>query len=344
MNHPKVAAVILNYNGRAWLEKFLPFVKKSTYPNLDIVVGDNASTDDSVVFMQTNYPEVRLIINEQNGGYTKGYNDCLKWVEADYYILLNSDIETPEHWIEPVIALMESDSGIGACQPKIKYYDDKSYFEYAGASGGYIDKFGYPFCRGRIFDTLEQDAGQYNSIEEVFWATGACMFIRRELFWKLNGLYEPLFAHMEEIDLCWRLKRAGYKVMVCPDSEVYHVGGGTLHKSNPRKTYYNYRNNLIILYRNLKGVYLFYIMLMRLILDGIAAIKYLFAGEGSNFKAVFRAHMHFYKWNFSHGGAIDKPEVLSNVKLRGTYQSSIIWDYFVRGKKYYKDIKLKNII
>lgn len=338
--YPKVAALILNYNGQKWLEKFLPFVKKSTYPNLDIIVGDNASTDDSVVYMKAHYPEIRLIINEHNGGYTKGYNDCLKQVIADYYILLNSDIETPEHWIEPVIDLMESDKTIAACQPKIKYYSDKDYFEYAGASGGYMDKFGYPFCRGRIFETLEKDEGQYNTIEEVFWATGACLFVRADIYWQMNGLYEPLFAHMEEIDLCWRMKRAGYKVMVCPQSEVYHVGGGTLHKSNPRKTYYNFRNNLILLYRNLKGPFLFYIMFMRLVLDGIAAVKYLISGEGGNFKAVFRAHMHFYKWNLKYNETIDKPEVKDNKKLVGTYKGSIIWDYFAKGKKYYKDLNI----
>jgi len=338
--YPKVAAVILNYNGQKWLEKFLPFVKKSTYPNLDIIVGDNASKDDSVSYMKQHHPEIRLIINEHNGGYTKGYNDCLKQVIADYYILLNSDIETPEHWIEPVIDLMESDKTIAACQPKIKYYSDKDYFEYAGASGGYMDKFGYPFCRGRIFETLEKDEGQYNSIEEVFWATGACLFVRADIYWQMNGLYEHLFAHMEEIDLCWRMKRAGYKVMVCPQSEVYHVGGGTLHKSNPRKTYYNFRNNLILLYRNLKGPFLFYIILMRLVLDGIAAVKYLISGEGGNFKAVFRAHMHFYKWNLKYNETIDKPEVENNKQLTGTYNKSIIWDYFAKGKKHYKDLKM----
>ncbi|MBI3232939.1 MAG: glycosyltransferase family 2 protein [Bacteroidetes bacterium] len=238
----KVAVVILNYNGKHWLEKFLPSVLSSTYANIEIVVADNCSTDDSIDFINQNYPNLTLIKNRVNGGFSKGYNDCLKHVTADYYVLLNSDIEVTPNWIEPVIELMESDSLIAACQPKILMYDQKDKFEYAGAAGGFMDSMGYMFCRGRIFDIYETDHGQYNEAIEVFWATGACLFVRANIYHQFGGLYEPLFAHMEEIDFCWRLKNNGYKIYACPTSEVYHVGGGTLNKTSPHKTYLNFRN------------------------------------------------------------------------------------------------------
>ncbi|MGZ3836376.1 MAG: glycosyltransferase family 2 protein, partial [Mucilaginibacter sp.] len=246
INTPKVAVVILNWNGIKHLREFLPSVLASTWANLDVIVGDNGSTDGSVDFLRQNFPSVLIIQLDQNYGFTGGYNRVLEKVEADYYILLNSDVEVPVGWIEPVIALMESDPLIAAAAPKIKSFSQKDHFEHAGAAGGFIDVFGYPFCRGRMFYEIEEDRGQYEQSDEVFWATGAAMFVKSEC-WKLAGGFDDhFFAHMEEIDLCWRLKNAGYKVMYCAQSEVYHVGGGTLNVENPFKTFLNFRNNLLL--------------------------------------------------------------------------------------------------
>jgi GT2 family glycosyltransferase len=246
-NLPRVAVVILNWNGINYLKQFLPSVCASTYPNLEIIIGDNASTDESVVYVRDNYPQVKIIINDQNYGFAGGYNKILTQLDHDYFILLNSDVEVEPNWIEPVISLMESDSKIAAAQPKILSQANKHSFEYAGAAGGFIDDFGYPFCRGRLFDTLELDKGQYNESSEVFWASGAAFFIKRPNWLEMNGLDDDFFAHMEEIDLCWRLKNEGYKIMYCADSQVYHVGGGTLQAESPFKTYLNFRNNLVLL-------------------------------------------------------------------------------------------------
>src|ERR1022692_4022740 len=272
----KIAIVILNWNGKRLLEQFLPKVIEYSKGIAEVVIADNDSKYDSVEFLRTNYPELRLIINHENGGFAKGYNDALKHVEADYYILLNSDVEVTKDWIKPIINLMENDKGIAACQPKMLYYKNKEKFEYAGAAGGFIDHWGYPFCQGRMFGNLETDHGQYNESCEVFWSTGACMFVRADVFHKLNGFDEEFFAHMEEIDLCWRIHNAGYKVMYCPQSEVYHVGGGTLPKNNPRKTYLNFRNNLLMIFKNAPKKDLWKICLLRLILDGVAGTKFLF--------------------------------------------------------------------
>ncbi len=247
----QAAVVILNWNGKKFLEEFLPSVIKYSSDAADIIVADNASEDDSVDFLKKNFPQVKIILNEQNYGFAEGYNKALSKVEAKYYILLNSDIEVSKDWIEPVISCMEKDEKIGACQPKIRSLHEPEMFEYAGASGGFIDKLGYPFCRGRLFHTLEKDNGQYDDKKEVFWATGACLFVRSDLYNKLGGLDSDFFAHMEEIDYCWRLKNYGYKVYVCPESIVYHVGGGTLPKAPYCKTYLNFRNNLTLLYKNL---------------------------------------------------------------------------------------------
>lgn len=246
----KTAVVILNWNGRKFLKKFLPDVIKFSKKDAEVIVADNASTDDSVAVLKADFPEIRIIENKSNGGFAKGYNQALKLIDAEYYILLNSDIEVTENWINPVIELMESDKNIAACQPKIRSYHEKEKFEYAGAAGGFIDKFGYPFCRGRIFQSLEEDKGQYDDTVEIFWATGAALFIRAELYHKLGGMDDDFFAHMEEIDLCWRLKNEGYKIMYCPKSTVYHVGGGTLPTSSSWKTYLNFRNNFFLIYKN----------------------------------------------------------------------------------------------
>ena len=247
---PKVAIVILNWNGVKYLRQFLPFVMASTWPNLDIIVGDNGSTDDSVDFLKQNFPTVQIIQNDQNYGFTGGYNRVLERVEADYFILLNSDVEVPHGWIEPVIELMESDPLIAAAAPKILSFAEKDHFEHAGAAGGFIDIYGYPFCRGRMFYEIEKDNGQYQQSGEVFWATGAAMFVKKQYWVEAGGFDDRFFAHMEEIDLCWRLQSMGYKVMYYAQSEVYHVGGGTLNTENPFKTFLNFRNNLLLLKNN----------------------------------------------------------------------------------------------
>ena len=292
----KVAVVILNYNGERFLERFLPSVIANSDPEtVEVVVADNASTDRSVRFMQERFPQVRLIQNESNGGFATGYNLALQQVEAQYYVLLNSDIEVTPHWIEPVVEMMDADPQIAACQPKIRSFDRPDEFEYAGASGGFIDRLGYPFCRGRVFQHIEADQGQYDSPMEVFWATGACMFVRADLYRQIGGLDDSFFAHMEEIDLCWRLKNAGYKIYCCPQSVVYHIGGGTLPKNSPRKTYLNFRNNLSLLVKNLPQNQVFIVVFCRIFLDWVAAFKFLAEGCFKDFCMVFKAHWDFYK-------------------------------------------------
>lgn len=332
----KVAVVILNWNGRGWLEKFLPSVVKHSSDKAEIIVADNASSDDSVAFVRKNFPEIRIIQHPANLGFAKGYNEALKQVEAEYYILLNSDVEVTPNWIEPVIELMDNDSNIAVCQPKIRSYNDKAYFEYAGAAGGFIDKLGYPFCRGRIFGHLEEDKGQYEDVKEIFWATGACMFVKAEQYHKAGGLDEDFFAHMEEIDLCWRLKNEGYKIMYCPHSTVYHIGGGSLPKNNPRKTYLNFRNNLTLIYKNSPSKKLASILLTRLILDGIAAVKFLFTDGFLDFFAVIKAHFSFY---FSLSKNIKKRKLLKKNKLNCVYKNSIVLDYYMRGKKTFEQLE-----
>jgi len=335
----KVAVVILNWNGQKFLEKFLPSVMDCNADFSEVIVADNASTDDSVLFLKNNYPQIRIIQNRENGGFAKGYNDALNGVDAEYYVLLNSDVEVSPGWIDTVIQLMDSDTSIAACQPKIKAYDNKDTFEYAGAAGGFIDKYGYPFCRGRILDTIEADKGQYNDVREVFWATGACLFVRAELFQLVKGFDEDFFAHMEEIDLCWRLKNRGYKIMYCPDSTVFHVGGGTLHKSSPKKTYLNFRNNLILLCKNHPPHYFFFKLIWRMILDGVAGLKFLAGGEFAHFTAILKAHFNFYS---TISATLAKRRVLkADIKKYTTtavYLHSIIADYYLRGKKTFTEI------
>ena len=290
----KLAVAILNWNGKKLLEEFLPSVVKNTF-SADLYVIDNASTDDSINFLRTNYPQIKIIKNQGNYGFAKGYNEGLKHIDADIFCLLNSDVEVTPHWTEPILELLKNDHSIAAVQPKILDYKNKSYFEYAGAGGGFIDNFGYPFCRGRVFDTLEEDKGQYNDTIECFWATGASLFIRKEDFFAQNGFDEDFFAHMEEIDLCWRLKNAGRKIYYCGQSTVYHLGGATLQKSNPKKTYLNLRNSLNMYLKNLPKDQLFPIIFSRLSLDGISAIVFLLKNGPSFVWAVFMSHMHFYR-------------------------------------------------
>jgi len=339
----KIAIVILNWNGKKYLEQFLPFVLKYNSADAEIIIADNASTDNSIEFLHTNYPQLKIIRNEKNDGFAKGYNDALAVIASEakqsyeYYILLNSDIEVSENWINPLISVMDKDATIAAVQPKIKSFYHRNYFEHAGAAGGFIDKYGFVFCRGRIFNTVEEDRGQYDDAKEIFWATGACLFIRADAFHKAGGFDEDFFAHMEEIDLCWRLKNMNYKIMYSPNSTVYHIGGGTLQYSSPIKTYLNFRNNLYLLYKNLPSESLFKIFFIRLILDGIAAIKFIFERNHQHFPAVIKAHFRFYK-NFKM--ISKKRKALNNQrKHEDIFDGSIIAEYFLKGKKYFSEIK-----
>lgn len=331
----KVAVVILNWNGKAFLGEFLPDVIRHSEDVADVIIADNDSTDGSVDFLSENFPTIRVIQNNENGGFAKGYNDALKQIEAEYYVLLNSDIEVTQNWIKPIIDLMDSDQAIAACQPKILSYHAREKFEYAGAAGGFIDKYGYPFCRGRLFQSLETDYGQYDEATEVFWATGACLFVRADLYHKYNGLDEDFFAHMEEIDFCWRLKQNGYKIMACPQSTVYHIGGGTLPKKSSRKTYLNIRNNCIMLYKNLPGNRLVTVFFWRFFLDGIAAIKFLLSSGVKDFFAVTKAHLHFYISIPKHR---KKRKEIRPKKVNHIYRGNIVFDHYLKGIKVFSDL------
>lgn len=329
----KIAVVILNWNGRDLLERFLPSVVKNS-PEANIYVADNASTDESVAYLESDFPEVRIIQNKENGGYAKGYNDALKNLTEDVFILLNSDVEVASDWLKPIRKHFEENPRTGIVQPKIRDYRKKAYFEYAGAAGGYIDQLGYPFCRGRIFDALEKDEGQYDSVTSIFWASGAALAIRRSLYEELEGLDEAYFAHQEEIDLCWRAFNAGYQTVFVPQSVVYHLGGATLNNLNPRKTYLNFRNSLFNLLKNVPGNQVYFLIFIRLILDGIAGVKFLFEGKPKHTWAVAQAHFHFYaKFKYLHA----KRRTPYN---KGKYWEfkSIVWNYFVLGKKKYTDL------
>lgn len=327
---PKIAVVILNYNGVYWLERFLDQVIKNS-PEAEVIVTDNASSDNSISFLKEHFPKIRLIQNENNDGYAGGYNKALSQVNADYFVLLNTDVEVSSNWIMPVIDLMDKDPKIAACQPKIKQYHNKAFFEYAGACGGFLDKFGFPYCRGRIFETLEEDKGQYDNVMEVFWATGACLFIRTSSFFEIGGFDDEFFAHMEEIDLCWRLQKSGYKIMCQPKSVVYHVGGGTLNSSSSFKTYLNYRNNLYMLYKNLEKNR-FSIIFRRMALDGLSSIKFLMDGKPKHILAILRAHISFY------AKISTLKRKRSKLKKSNLDDFSIIYKYFVRKKKTYSDL------
>ncbi|SDQ72953.1 glycosyltransferase family 2 protein [Flagellimonas zhangzhouensis] len=320
----KIAVVILNWNGEALLERFLPSVTEYSQ-DADIYVVDNASSDGSVDFLKRNYPEIGIVQNTSNGGFAKGYNDGLKHIEADIYCLLNSDVEVTPNWLEPITKAFQDIPEASIIQPKILDLKQKDHFEYAGAAGGFIDKLGYPFCRGRIFQTIEKDEGQYNDTKEVFWATGACMFIKSEVFKSLQGFDEDYFAHQEEIDLCWRAKNAGHKVYYVGESEVYHLGGSTLSNMNPKKTYLNFRNSLYSITKNLPRKRAFTIILLRLLLDGIAALRFVLQFRFKHCFAILRAHLSFYV-NFR--GMYRKREK-ANFILKYHTTTSIVWSYFV---------------
>jgi len=337
LNFPSVAIVILNYNGRNYLESFLPSVIATKYANKRIIVADNASTDDSVLFLATNYESVEIILLEKNYGFAGGYNRALSKIKADYYVLLNSDIEVTPGWLGELIILMEDNKEIAACQPKILSWDNKKIFEHAGACGGWIDALGYAFARGRIFDICEEDRGQYDTVSEIFWATGAALCIRSTCFHEMQGLDSYLFAHMEEIDLCWRLQRNGHKIYCCPASIVYHVGGGTLPKASSRKTFLNFRNNFIMLLKNLPFSEAWWKIPGRVMLDWLFAFKILFQGNSESFRAIFKAHGGVIRWIFSHQ-ALPKLPRKKLRKLRGSYSGSIVWAYFIKKKRHFSEI------
>jgi hypothetical protein len=336
----KIAVVILNWNGKNLLEQFLPSVTQfSNREWAEVIIADNASTDDSISFIKSEYPKLKTIILNKNYGFADGYNKALDQLDHDYFVLLNSDVEVSENWLDPIYELFEKEADIVAAQPKIKAFNNKSEFEYAGASGGYIDHLGYPFCRGRVFDTIEPDSGQYDQLTDVMWASGAALFIRSEVYKKLGGLDGDFFAHMEEIDLCWRIKNRGFRIVCHPKSVVYHVGGATLPNHSSRKLHLNFRNNLFMLYKNLPSEKLLTTLLLRMILDGVAGIKFLLSLEFDNFKALLKAHYSFYA-NLSK--MRKKRRVLNPLVTKEfhneIYNGSIIADYFIQSKKRFSDL------
>jgi GT2 family glycosyltransferase len=332
----KVAVVILNWNGKKLLEQFLPSVVQYS-KEATVYVADNASTDDSVAFVKEQFPEVAVVINATNTGYAGGYNEALQHIEADVYALVNSDIEVTENWLQPIIKTFQEEPTTAIIQPKILDFKNKDYFEYAGAAGGFIDQYGYPFCRGRIFNTLEKDLGQYDTNQEIFWASGACFFIRRSVYKELKGFDTSFFAHQEEIDLCWRAINKGHTIKYLFESKVYHVGGATLQQGNPKKTELNFRNSLLMLTKNLPKKVLFRVLFIRMILDGIAGMKFLLEGQPKHLLAVLKAHFSFYQM------------LAINYNKRGTYQESkyyysknIVYNYFVNKIYFFSDlIRLK---
>lgn len=329
----ETAIVILNYNGKKHLETFLPSVVTNSSNN-QIIVADNASTDESISFLKECYPEIELLQNKENLGYAGGYNWALKQVQSKFYILLNSDVEVTPNWVEPLVELLKSDEKIVACQPKILSFTEKGNFEYAGAAGGHIDWLGFVFCRGRFFDKVEKDDGQYNDQTQVFWASGACLAIKAESFHSHGGFDETFFAHMEEVDLCWRLQNTGKEIFYTSKSTVFHLGGGTLHKSNARKTYLNYRNNLAMIYKNSNARSLFLLLLFRLILDGISGVRLFLKGDFKNVWAIIKAHFAFYGMlpNLRKKRAINPQKAF-------IYPKSIILDYFIRNKKTFGELE-----
>ena len=329
-----VKIVILNWNGRDHLERFLPSVLAHS-PQGSVVVADNGSQDDSLDWLQTHHPEVELIRLSENHGYAGGYNLALEQVQADLFVLLNSDVEVPPHWLDPLVRHMEEDPLIAALSPKIRSFEQPDRFEYAGAAGGFIDRFGYPFCRGRILGTIEIDRGQYDQPREVFWASGACMVVRSEVFRALGGFDADFFAHMEEIDFCWRARLAGYKIVAETGSEIFHLGGGTLPNNSPRKLYLNYRNNLAMLYKNLSTFGLWTILLIRGVLDTLSALIFLLQGRGDFFKVVVLAHIDFHR---SHRNLRCKRAFVNTIRRvkhpTGIYSGSIILRYALGGRTF----------
>jgi GT2 family glycosyltransferase len=337
---PKIAIVILNWNGEKLLKQFLPSVIEfSKGDSTEIIVADNGSTDDSLKMLSADFPEVRILDLKKNFGFALGYNEALKQTDADYFVILNSDVEVTSGWLDAPIRLMEADHSIAAVQPKILSYHQNTHFEYAGAAGGFLDKYGYPLCRGRIFNEVEADLGQYDDQTEIFWATGACMFIRAKSYQEVGGFDADFWAHMEEIDLCWRLKNRGYRIVYSPESTVYHVGGGTLSYDSPQKLYLNFRNNLWLIYKNLPANQLFSILFLRMVLDGIAALRLLAEFNFRGFLSVLKAHASFY----SSIPGIQRKRRLAGQFGRiqhpsGKLHVSIVFQFYIRKRKRFNEI------
>lgn len=334
------AVVILSYNGKKWHELFLPTIVAEAETGYEVIIADNASTDDTLQWVNDNYPTVKTVQIPINRGFANGYHEALKQIQAKYYVLLSADFEVTQGWFPPLINAMQRYTGLAACQPRIRYWREREYLEYAGAGGGFMDKYGYMFCRGRIFADLEKDEGQYNDDIEVFWASGGCMMVRADLYHKIGGLDNDFYAHMEEIDLCWRLKNAGYKIGYVGQSLVYHVGGSVISYGSPQKLFYNFRNNLILLTKNEKASKLLWLFPMRLVLDGIAGLRLLLTGEFIGTWTILRAHFNFYgslgKW------LKRRRECSKHITHRneeGIYKRSIVWDYFVLRKKVFPKLK-----
>lgn len=336
----KVAVVILNWNGEKMLAKYLPTLLQHLQESVEVFVADNASTDNSVALLKGKFPSVKRILLDKNWGFAEGYNQALRQINATYYILLNSDIEVSSGWLSPLITWMDAHPEAAACQPKLLSIRQRDYFEYAGACGGFIDKYGYPFCRGRVFDVVEKDVGQYDEVCPILWATGACLMIRATDYWKVGGLDGRFFAHNEEIDLCWRLRAMGRYIYCIPESKVYHVGGGTLPKNNPMKTYLNFRNNLTMLYKNLETDELQHVMRVRWWLDYVAAFKMLILdGHWGDFKAVFKARKSFRKWKKDFEGDrqyLQQHRNVSNHQLLSPY--SVLWQYYGKGRHHFSEL------
>ncbi|UAM98954.1 glycosyltransferase family 2 protein [Polaribacter litorisediminis] len=331
----KTAIVILNWNGQRLLEQFLPSIVKYSSQEATIYVADNASTDTSIQYIKTFFPSIKIIENTTNGGYAKGYNDALQFIDADIYCLLNSDIEVTKNWLSPILEIFKNDDQTAIIQPKILDFKNKKKFEYAGAAGGFIDLYGYPYCRGRIFKDLETDEGQFNDIKEIFWASGACFCIRSKVYHKLHGFDEDYFAHQEEIDLCWRTKNIGYKVKYVGTSTVFHLGGATLQETNPQKTFLNFRNSLFSIVKNVPKKWFLFVIFSRLILDGISALKFLLELKLKHVWAILRAHFSFYKNFFKF---LEKRKALFKSQNYHAH-TSIVWQYFVLGRKKFKDLE-----
>ena len=336
----KVAVVILNWNGKKMLGKYLPTLLQHLQESVEVFVADNASTDGSVALLKEKFPTVKRILLDKNWGFAEGYNQALRQINATYYILLNSDIEVSSGWLSPLITWMDAHPETAACQPKLLSIRQRDYFEYAGACGGFIDKYGYPFCRGRVFDVVEKDEGQYDEVCPILWATGACLMIRATDYWRVGGLDGRFFAHNEEIDLCWRLRAMGREIYCVPESKVFHVGGGTLPKNNPMKTYLNFRNNLTMLYKNLEADELQHVMRVRWWLDYVAAFKMLILdGHWGDFKAVFKARKAFRKWKKdfdSDRQYLQQHRSVSNHQLLSPY--SVLWQYYGKGRHHFSEL------
>lgn len=335
----KIAIVILNWNGAHMMRTYLPTVIKNS-PEAEVIIADNASSDDSLKMLASDFPEIRTIVLDKNYGFAEGYNKAFKQVEAEYYLLLNSDVDVPEGWLAPLLDFMESHPKAAACQPKLRAIKDRDSFEYAGAAGGFIDKYGYPFCRGRIFETVEKDHGQYDRNMEILWATGACMMVRSKDYWDAGGLDGRFFAHNEEIDLCWRIRLLGRKIYCVTDSVAFHLGGGTLPKGNPRKTFLNFRNNLTMLYKNLPDSELHHVMRIRFFLDWLAAFQMLILGRSlGDFKAVIQGRREFNRWK--HDFDNDRKHIQTTRKVNRIpeiFEKSLLWQYYAKGKKLFSQL------